>query len=92
MGFRQRERRRKRRFAQRRDQAAARASGSPAHWLTIASSKCCCNECGQIIKPGSEMVYRHTPREILCVPHADARKIYYRPSLKWEQQHRGKAA
>jgi hypothetical protein len=38
------------------------------------------------------MVYRHTPREILCILDADARGLYYRPSLKWEQARRGMAA
>jgi hypothetical protein len=33
-------------------------------------------------------VYRHVPREILCVLCADGRDIRWRPSLRWEESRR----
>lgn len=90
MGFRQRQRRRKRRAAQQGAAALSRRTGSSAAkwWLTIVSTKTCCARCGLILTVGAEMVYRHTPREALCLTCAEADqsvKSAYRPSLKWER-------
>ena len=88
MGFKARERRRKKRAGERSRQTAARNSGSSADkwWLTPVRSKCCCNACAGILAVGRECVYRHAPREILCVRCAERRDIYYRPSLRWERE------
>lgn len=55
------------------------------YYLSLVSRSACCNDCRRSLREGRECVYRHTPREILCVPCADTREIYYRPSLRWEK-------
>ena len=89
MSWRARERRRKKRLALRRDKSTARKSGSSkrAWYLTLASSKTCCARisCRRILGVGSEIVYRHEPMEILCVPCADREQVPYRPSVRWER-------
>ena len=47
-----------------------------------------CNECGGSLRDGAECVYRHTPRQILCVTCADLARITYRPSMRWERRNR----
>jgi hypothetical protein len=93
MGFRQRQRRRKRRAAQNAAQAASRSNGSAAGrwWLTICRLDTCCARCGHVLRVGVELVYRHTPRESLCVGCAQSDPCVqksYRPSLAWERQRR----
>ena len=91
MGFKQRERKRKRRAAVRSAQQRSRDSGSSAGkwWLTITTRKCCCAvvDCGVILPEGTEVVYRHEPRETRCVRCAerleDSRS--YRTALRWER-------
>lgn len=88
MGYKQRERKRKKKAASKMAQARSRESGSSTsrHSLTPVTQKAACNECGGILCPGRQCVYRHTPREILCVPCAEQQHLSYRPSLRWEQQ------
>jgi hypothetical protein len=90
MSYRSRERKRRERIAQRRAQSNARRSGSSAdrHWLTIVAQKTCCARCGYVLKPGREMVYRHRPREALCVSCADRQQLPYLPALRWERERR----
>jgi hypothetical protein len=94
MGYRARERKRRRRVAQGHAQTEARQSGSSARrrLLTIVRQKTCCAACGWILKPGADMVYRHEPREALCVRCADRDRLKYRPSLHWEKAHSTRAA
>ena len=79
-----------RRAAQTAAQAAARRTGSsaPRWWLTIVRGATCCARCAVVLRQGSEMVYRHTPRESLCVACAqndpDART--FKPSVRWERE------
>jgi len=91
MGYKQRERKRKKSAAQVQTQAQARQTGSSAgrHWLTPVEHKTCCARagCRAILRPGAAMVYRHTPRETLCVGCAKREGIRYRPSLRWERKH-----
>lgn len=94
MGYRQRERKRKQKTAQQRDQRTSRRSGSSGAkwWLTIVGTTTCCARCGAVLRAGREMVYRHRPREALCVACAerDAQvRRAYRPSLRWERQKGG---
>ena len=91
MGYKQRERKRRMKRAaatgaQRRSRDTASAAAK--HWLTLVREDCCCNECAGILRVGRECVYRHTPREILCVRCAEARHLHYRPSLAWEKSAR----
>ena len=99
MGFKQRERKRKRKAAAREGQVRSRETGSsaPKWWLTPLTSTGCCARCGLVIREGSDGVYRHVPREVRCVPCASQREDSkgYRPSVRWEQQSRvrpGRAA
>jgi hypothetical protein len=58
------------------------------HFLTPVSRNCCCNRCGTSLRDGrDDCVYRHTPREILCLNCANLERIPYRPSSKWERRH-----
>lgn len=90
MGYKQRERRRKRRAAVAGAQREARSSGSSAEkwWLTVVSKATCCARCGGMLRKGREMVYRHTPREALCLGCAEDAEIKWRPSARWEQARR----
>lgn len=93
MGFKARERKRKKRAATNAAQAAARASGSSAGkwWLTIATRDGCCARCAGIQRVGHEIVYRHCPREVLCLLCAESDlTVKPRPSLRWEREHGGR--
>ena len=59
------------------------------HYLTIVKRDCCCNRCGTALRVGHhECVYRHTPREILCLDCANRERVRYRLSRRWEAQNR----
>lgn len=64
------------------------------HYLTITSRDCCCNECGTSLRRRrqDEAVYRHEPREILCLSCATEQGIDYRTSQSWERSKRKAAA
>jgi hypothetical protein len=54
-------------------------------YLTLVVQKTCCARCGGILNVGREMVYRHTPREALCLVCAERDpEIRARPSVAWE--------
>jgi hypothetical protein len=58
-------------------------------FLTPVQRNCCCNRCGDSLRAGrDDCVYRHTPREILCLNCANVEQIPYRPSSKWEAKGR----
>ena len=93
MGYKARERKRRMKRAaatgaQRRSRDTASAAAK--HWLTLVREDCCCNECAGILRVGRECVYRHTPREILCVVCAELQHLSSRPSVAWEQQRRSR--
>ena len=59
------------------------------HFLTPVQRSCCCNRCGISLRVGrDDCVYRHTPREILCIDCANVEQIPYRSSSKWEAKDR----
>jgi hypothetical protein len=65
-----------------------RAAISERHYLTLVKRKCVCNACGGLLRAGKEMVYRHTPREILCTICAEHRGLAgskLRVSARWEK-------
>ena len=83
MSYKSREKKRRRKLA------IPKAEGkADRHYLTIVSRPVCCNRCGGSLREGVECVYRHTPREILCLRCADLEQIYYRPSMRWERSQR----
>lgn len=69
---------------------SARSSGSAKgrYWLTVVSRKTCCALCAGILREGREVVYRHTPRESLCVSCAISAGVSYRPSTRWMKERR----
>jgi hypothetical protein len=85
MGYQHRERKRRARLAQSSSRKEQRSKYADRHYLTIVSRAGCCNRCGGSLRDGTECVYRHTPRQILCVPCADLERISYRPSMRWER-------
>lgn len=82
MSFKSREKKRRARIAQ----SKSRRLHADRHYLTIVSRAACCNRCGGSLREGAECIYRHTPREILCVFCADKLEIRYRPSMRWERR------
>jgi hypothetical protein len=92
MGFRMRERRRRKKLAQQAAHSASRHPGSSAGkgWLTSVRKKTCCARHGGVLSPGRDMVYRHEPREALCQACANREGIHYRPSLRWERERKRK--
>lgn len=90
MGFKQRERKRKAKAAQGLAQQSARRSGVSADswWLTIARVKAACARCGGLIQVGSDLVYRHEPRELRCMDCGARLKDSkgYRTSLRWSRE------
>jgi hypothetical protein len=90
MGYRARERKRKKNTAQQSAQTESRRSGSAAErwWLTYVRMDCCCARCASILRRGREMVYRHMPRETLCVRCADRERVPYGLSLRAERERR----
>ena len=88
MGYKQRERKRRERIAQASGRREQRSKYVDRYYLTIVSRAACCNRCGGSLRAGAECVYRHTPREVLCVVCADSEEIPYRPSMRWERRNR----
>jgi hypothetical protein len=87
VSFKQREAKRKKRAALARGRVPGKPSAAERWWLTLGVRKACCArpECRRIIAEGQEMVYRHAPREVLCVACADRERVFYRPSTRWER-------
>lgn len=91
MGFKARERKRKKWVAMNAAQSASRKSGSSMGkwWLTIARRDGCCARCGGVFRVGREIVYRHLPMEVRCCACGEADPtIKPRPSLHWEREQR----
>jgi hypothetical protein len=95
MGFKQRERKRRHRAAQLEARDASRraapkrsASSAGRHWLTLVREPCSCNVCGGALRPGREFVYRHTPRQMLCLGCAEEQGVRTRRSLAYDKRHR----
>lgn len=58
-------------------------------YLTICTRDTCCARCAGVLRIGGEMVYRHTPRESLCVLCSELDSaIKPRPSTSWESASR----
>ena len=57
-------------------------------WLTIAGKGSRCDEGGEWLERGDEIVYRHQPKTILCRHCAHKTKVKYRLSAKWRAQQR----
>jgi hypothetical protein len=87
MSFKSREKKRAARVAIAKSRARSETMAG-RRYLTIVSRHACCNDCGGSLRKGRECVYRHTPREILCVTCAQARKLHFRPSVRWERRQR----
>lgn len=92
MGFKQRERTRRKKATMASAQSRARSAGASSRWwLTIVTSATCCARCATILREGSAMVYRAQPREGRCVACADSDPVVrYRPSGRSEE-HRQRA-
>ena len=90
MSFKTRERKRRKRIASSAAQLQSRRTGSSAAkwWLTPLTKTGCCARCGRVLRRGRDGVYRHAPGELLCIPCADTTKVFYRPSLRWQQRER----
>ena len=61
-------------------------------FLTVVKRKTCCAKCAGILNIGSEMVYRHTPREARCKLCAEMDPdVKPRPSTSWERSRRSRS-
>ena len=88
MSYRTREKKRHRKIATASARAQQREKHADRYYLTIVSRKASCNDCGGSLREGRECVYRYRPKEILCKVCADMRRLYYRPSMRWESAER----
>lgn len=87
MGFKQRERKRLKKAAMESNTRTIRRrpKESTNWWLTVVREHTCCARCSGQLRAGREMVYRHTPRESLCLSCAEKFNVKFRPSLRWER-------
>jgi hypothetical protein len=72
-----------------RDRKQGRRSGSSAGqwWLTPVLRDTCCAKCAGLLRRGKkDMVYRHRPREALCIDCAEDLGVSFRPSARWEER------
>ena len=88
MSFQSRQKKRRSAAAKSRAQQNRTPETNTRWFLTLATRKCCCNECGGVLPEKHEIVYRHTPRTVLCEFCADRQGIKARPSMRWEQAHK----
>lgn len=60
------------------------------HYLTKVQRDCCCNTCGRALrkKNNDDLVYRHEPREVLCLSCAAEGGVNYRTSQRWDKANR----
>jgi hypothetical protein len=79
---------RERKAAIKRTKREHQATIASRYFLTFAKRKCSCARCGGVQDTGREVVYRHEPREILCLACAESNGVKWRPSLKWEAARR----
>jgi hypothetical protein len=89
MGFKQRERKRRRKIAVAGAQRESRRTGSSTRkwWLTVVSRHTCCARCSGGLRAGRPMIYRRSPQESLCLSCAEGDPtVKYRPSTRWEEQ------
>jgi hypothetical protein len=96
LSWKTRERKRKQRMEAAKVKRSKRehAAETAATWfLADARVKTCCAVCGEVIRVGDDMVYRHTPGECRCFRHGSTLPDSqgYRPSLRWEKKAREKA-
>lgn len=91
MSYKSRQRKREYRKAERaeaRSQHQRRVVNADAWYLTIVKSEAHCAGCGGTLREGSDMVFRYSPLEMLCVPCGQSREIKFRPSRSWDQRER----
>ncbi|KAA0275383.1 MAG: hypothetical protein EDQ89_00175 [Acidobacteria bacterium] len=93
MSYRSREKKRKRKAAVGNVRAKHGDVMRSRHYLTMISRNCCCNACGTALRRSrhDEAVYRHEPREILCLSCATERQIDYRTSRSWDRKRKAAA-
>jgi hypothetical protein len=84
MSFKSREKKRRATLAIKKSRSENRDKMTGRHYRTVVSRHASCNDCGGALREGRECVYRHTPREILCVRCADGRGLQPRLSERWE--------
>ncbi len=56
------------------------------HYLTVVTRACSCNACGGALREGREMIYRHSPKAVLCLLCAEQQAIRFRTSQAWEKR------
>jgi hypothetical protein len=88
VSYKSREKKRRAKAAMNDAVAKQRKVYADRHYLTPVKRNCCCNRCGTSLRVGHECVYRHTPREILCLDCANRERVRYRPSMRWERRNR----
>src|SRR5215207_7556952 len=88
MSYESRERKRVKRLVKRQVKKAHRSAETQArHFLTIARRQAKCERCPRRALEGDEFVYRHEPKQVLCVDCANALGIKWRTSWRWEREH-----
>jgi hypothetical protein len=86
MSYRTREQKREEKILHRRVKKAHGDRETKArHFLTIAKCKAKCERCPHRALAGDEFVYRHEPRQVLCVDCANLAGVKWRTSWRWEK-------
>ena len=90
MSHQTKERERREKVAERQVKRAHRSEETRSrHFLTIAKRTTKCERCPRRLLTGDEFIYRHDPRQVLCVDCATALGVKWWTSRRWEQA-RGK--
>lgn len=94
MSYKSREKKRRKQIAIGNVRAKHGETMRSRHYLTIVTRDGSCNGCGKALRKGrgDEAVYRHTPREIVCLSCATERGIKWRTSRSWERAQRKAAS
>ena len=87
MSYKSREKKRRKRTAINNVRTRHGETMKGRHYLTVVQRDCCCNVCGRSLRiaRADDVVYRHEPRELLCLSCADDRGVEYRTSQRWER-------
>lgn len=91
MSFKSRERKRRMRAAQRTARQRHGEVMKGRWYLTIVKRDCCCNRCGRALRKGGDLIYRHSPKEVICTLCADREGVKFRTSRVWEMRRKARA-
>jgi hypothetical protein len=91
MSYRSRESKRRRKAAVAATKRVHRDVMRTRYYLTKVKRACRCSSCGDMLRVGKDLVYRHDGPVTLCLRCADRDPLVdYRTSVRWERATRAK--